>query len=205
MVKRVRVPDSVPGLGELEELFRARQPAPEPRARPGREVAAVFVLFAEREDGPAIVLTRRSQRVAHHKGEVSFPGGVVEPGDSGLLDTARRETVEELGVQPSDIEPWGTLSPVDTTTGFVVLPFTGRLVNRDGVSACVDEVDEVFDAPLSTLLDPGSMRDISVIEGDELRHRRAYACDGRVVWGATAVILTEVLEIIGRCAAPERK
>ena len=204
MVHPLRGPDAVPGLEELETLFQVRQPEAELRARPGTETAAVFALFVEREGEPALVLTRRSQNVAHHKGEVAFPGGVAEPEDGGLLDTARRETVEELGVRLADIEPWGALSPVTTSTGFQILPFTGRLMNRDGVSPCADEVDEVFDMPLSTLLDPGCVRDISVLEGDELNHRRAYACGGRVVWGATAAILTEVLQIISGGAPPEQ-
>jgi len=204
MVNPLRGPDAVPGLEELEALFRVRQPAAEPQERSGREAAAVFALFVARDGEPAILLTKRSQNVAHHKGEVAFPGGVAEPGDAGLLDTARRETVEELGVQPGDIEPWGALSPVATSTGFLVLPFTGRLANRNRVSPCADEVDEVFDVPLSALVDPGCVRDISVLEGDELNHKRAYACDGRVVWGATAAILTEILEIISGGARTEQ-
>ncbi len=186
----------VPGLEELDALFRSRQPAAEPPTRSGTKVAAVFVLFAACEGEPGILLTRRSQKVVHHKGEVAFPGGVEEPGDAEPLDTARRETVEELGVRPEDIEPWGALSPLVTTTGFLVLPFTGRLANPRRMSPSADEVSEAFCMPVSTLLDPGCMRDISVLEGDELKHERAYACEGRVVWGATARILGEVADII---------
>ena len=188
---------AVPGLGELEALFRSMQPAAEPVERSGWEVAAVFVLFAACEGEPGILLTRRSQNVARHKGEVAFPGGVEEPGDADPLDTARRETVEELGVRPEDIEPWGALSPLVTSTGFLVLPFTGRLANPDRMSPSADEVSEAFRMPVSTLLDPGCVRDISVLEGDELKRGRAYAWDGRVVWGATARILSEVADVIG--------
>lgn len=200
-----RAPGAVPGLDDLEALFRERQAEEEPRARPGRELAAVFALFVARGEEPAILLTRRSQDVAHHKGEIAFPGGVVEPGDAGLLDTARRETVEELGVRPEDIEPWGALSPVATSSGFLVLPFTGRLVNRGEVSPCADEVDEVFDVPLSTLLDPACVRDISVLEGDVLNRKQGYACEGRVVWGATATILSEVVRIISGSTSREQR
>ncbi len=187
---------AVPGLGELEALFRARQPVAEPPTRSGTKVAAVFVLFAACEGGPGILLTRRSQKVEHHKGEVAFPGGVEEPGDADPLDTARRETVEEMGVRPEDIEPWGALSPLATATGFLVLPFTGRLAHPDRMSPSADEVSEAFYVPVSTLLDPGCVRDISMLEGDELKRERAYACGGRVIWGATARILSEVAGII---------
>ena len=195
---------AVRGLMELEALFRSRQPAAISPARSGRENAAVFVLFAACEGEPGILLTRRSQKVAHHKGEVAFPGGVEEPGDAGPLDTARRETVEELGVRPEDIEPWGALSPLVTSTGFLVLPFTGRLANPDRMSPSADEVSEAFCMPVSTLLDPGCVRDISVLEGDELKRGRAYACGGRVVWGATAKILNEIEDIIEGGAPAEQ-
>ena len=192
-----------PGIKELEALFRAREMAAEPDVPGAGSPAGVFVLFAPGARGPVVLLTRRSQHVAYHKGEVSFPGGAREPGDDGLLATALRETVEELGVGAEEIEPWGGLSPVATSTGFAVMPFTGRLPAKARLSPCPLEVDEVFEVPVSALLDAACVRDISVLEGDELRRRPAYAHEGRVVWGATAMILTEVLETIRDGVRPE--
>ena len=199
-----RVRDTGPGIDELEAVFRSRQSLAEPRVRPARETAAVFVLFAVRNGEPAVLLTRRSQDVEHHKGEVSFPGGVEEPGDAGLLETARRETVEELGVEAGDIEHWGSLSPLVTTTGFLVHPFTGRLASGASVSPSEDEVDEVFYGPVSALLALTTARDVSVLEKDGPVREPAYVFDGRVVWGATARILSEVARVIEAGARAER-
>jgi 8-oxo-dGTP pyrophosphatase MutT (NUDIX family) len=161
-----------------------------PRAR----TAAVTLLFSDYGDEPYILLIKRAETLSRHRGEWAFPGGSIEAGDESLLDTALRETEEEIGIDRNDIEVWGPLDAVVTSTGYVVWPF-GGLVSRD-VPLMPDsgEVAEVTKMPLSVIVEPQAERTITRLDAGAGREYRAYSYDGRIIWGATARMLSQVAE-----------
>ncbi len=188
-------------MSAIEQALRSRVSASARPARPAAKTAAVYVLFSGQQDGPVMTLIRRSESVGQHRGEYAFPGGGVEPYDHTLHDTALREAQEELGVSASDIEPWGRLDPEATvTSGYLVVPFTGRLGLDARLSPAPAEVSEVVWVPLSCLVDPASERVISRLSaaqsGPQLSNYPAYVIDGRVIWGATARIIAQVVTIL---------
>ena len=188
-----------PTLSALSEVFCGRQADPATLDRehdgPGR-VAAVYVLFGGPEDDPELLLMKRSGEVRHHRNEWAFPGGVSEPADGTLRHTALRETNEELGVGPSDICHWGALDPVNTRTGFTVWPFVGRLASQGSMSLSSREVAEVMNVPFAEISRPESGRTISIVEENGLRNTHAYAYNGRIIWGATARIIRQALQVV---------
>ena len=155
--------------------------------------AAVFLLFANLEGSPILLFIRRSQHVALHKGDIAFPGGVREASDLSYLETAYRETEEEIGVHVDQIEFWGELNRVETSTGFTVTPFTGQLLDVSSLTPQHREVAEIIMAPMNALIDPHALRSMCVLKGSEIVSAPAYAYNGNVIWGATARILSQVI------------
>ena len=175
-----------------------------------------------------ILFTQRSDSVANHKGQVSFPGGAYSEGDSSLLDTALRESWEEIGLETKDVEILGELDDFATVSGFIISPFVGLIPYPYKFRENCDEIGEIFDMPVSALLDEVNVRqedmtvsafldsagvrreDVSVsalidksnlgkdaqITDNETIVVYFYEYDGRVVWGATARILKQFLDVL---------
>lgn len=163
---------------------------------PSLTPAGVMVLIYPRDGECFILLQKRSSRVDNHKGEISFPGGKRDPDDDTLLDTALRETHEEMGIDPEDIEVLGALDQTATTTGFCTSPFAGTIPYPYTFNIQEDEVAEVLEVPVSSLMDGASRRDeIRVIEGD-LQNAPVFAYDGHIIFGATARILHRFIELL---------
>ncbi len=159
--------------------------------------AAVLVGLVPRLDGWQVLLTRRTDALRHHAGQVSFPGGRIEPDDSDAVAAAIRETGEETGLAPSLIEPLGLLDPLCTITGFRVSPVVALI--DPGYVATPDpgEVDEVFEAPLAFLLDPAKLGEFEIEFGGRPRRVLEFVDRGeprRRIWGATASILFNLRE-----------
>lgn len=174
--------------------------------------AAVLVGLVPRRRGWQVLLTRRNQALRHHAGQVSFPGGRVEPGDLDVVAAAIRETVEETGLGPALIEPIGLLDPLCTITGFRVVPVVAMI--DPGYVARPDpgEVEEVFEASLAFLLDPANLASVEVEFGGRPRRVLEFVDRGdpsrddpsrgdpsrgdprRRIWGATASILFNLRE-----------
>lgn len=155
--------------------------------------AAVLAPLYEHTGEAHVVLTRRSATLRAHGGEVSFPGGGRDHGEE-LVDTARREAYEEVGLDPSSVEIVGELDHLSTiTSGSFIVPFVGFLPSQPSLVASPDEVEAVLHVPLAELLDPDVFR-------EELWHlfgceRSIYFFDlvGDTVWGATAAMLRQLL------------
>ncbi len=193
-------------LSRIEAALRGRKRSDAPRAALAR-TAAVYVLFSANGHEPAVTLIRRSERVSQHRGEYAFPGGGVEPADRTFHETALREVEEEIGISSSAIEPWGELEPETTvTSGFLVVPFTGRVPDAVSYYPAPDEVAEVIRVPVAALADLANQRSITRLlpapvpdragEPGETRRIHAYAYNGRVIWGATARILAQVVNLV---------
>ncbi|MCC6626196.1 MAG: CoA pyrophosphatase [Chloroflexi bacterium] len=160
-------------------------PVPTGRERP----AAVLILLYDVDGEPVTLLTRRSQHVRGHRGEISLPGGAPEPDDESLLATALRECWEEIGVPPAAVTALGQLEPVLTVvTNFAITPFVARLHQMD-FSPNPREVAELIELPLRRLVEPGALRE-ELWERDGVpRTILFYSYGQHVIWGATARIL----------------
>jgi len=161
--------------------------------------AAVLVLLYPSEGELWLPLTVRSARLTTHRGEVSLPGGGTDPEDGGPIGTALREAWEELGIRPANVEVLGTLS------AFYIPPSNNRLTPVVGLSSGEldlrpdpDEVEAAFSVPLRILLDPATVRE-EVWERRGLRMRVPFfALEGYKVWGATALLLSELVARLRR-------
>lgn len=151
--------------------------------------AAVLVGLVPRGEGLAVLLTRRNDALRNHAGQVSFPGGRVDPGDVDVVDAALRETAEEVGIERGCIQPLGYLDPLATVTGFRVWPVVARL--HPGFVARPDaaEVADVFEVPLGFLLDPINRVERRFDHAGRTRRVWEYRYPDQRIWGATASIL----------------
>jgi 8-oxo-dGTP pyrophosphatase MutT (NUDIX family) len=140
-----------------------------------------------------VVLTKRTEEVETHKGQVSFPGGLVEEEDEGIRETALREADEELSIRASSVETVGLLDDLATPTGFIITPVVGILQQTCRFVPNPHEVAEVFNVPLEFFADPANgHREMRMIQGIE-REIWYYPTGHHVVWGATALIIRSLL------------
>lgn len=160
---------------------------------PALREAAVLVGLVERPSGTQVVFTRRTDHLRHHAGQVSFPGGAMEPEDAGVIAAALRETREEIGVDAASIEPLGFLDPMATITGFRVVPVVARIDADYHAIPDPAEVAEVFELPLDFILAPDSLFHAEVAWEGRIRRiaeLRPWAGGSPArVWGATAIII----------------
>ena len=154
------------------------------------------MLVYPKEGEPHLLLNKRSESVEDHKGEVSFPGGRMDEGDGSLLDTALREAHEEVGVRPGDVRVLRRLEDVETSTGYRVSPFLGTIHEGYPFVVSTVEVAELVEVPVAALLDGSTIRDETRIEDGVPVSRPNYAYDGHLIWGATARIVTDLLELL---------
>lgn len=155
----------------------------------GQADAAVLVGLVPRPQATQVILTRRTDAMRHHGGQVAFPGGRVEPHDADAIAAAIRETGEEIGVSASQIVPLGLLDPLLTITGFRVLPVVAVIDPAHVISADPGEVAEVFEVPLGFLLDPSNLVGQQIDYRGRPRQVWEYRYPAQRIWGATAAIL----------------
>lgn len=155
----------------------------------------LLLLYAK--DGDICVhLNKRTDRVEHHKGEISFPGGAQDPEDATILDTALREAYEEMGIHRKDVEILCRLDQVTTRSLFSITPFVGIIPSAYPFQASGIEVKEILEVPIPVLLDPSNWRETRRAGDTEQNREYAYAYGEHLIWGATARILTQFLGLI---------
>ena len=157
--------------------------------------AAVLLTLYSAEDDYYVVLQKRSQQVEHHKGEISFPGGMEDPDDESLLQTALREAHEEMGIVPEDVDVIGRLDDTPTITGFMITTYVGVVQYPYRFQPSSIEVAEVLTVPLTHLRGPDASRIETHLEGDAFRTMPVFVHDGHVIFGATARILDQFLRV----------
>jgi len=159
---------------------------------PGRPAAVLLMLF-ERDGEPWLVFTKRTQHVAHHKGEISFPGGSRDDDDADIERTAIRETVEELGVDAEIIRVAGRLDEIPTyVTGYNVSPFVAVIPEQHSYQPSPAEIDEVIELPVAELAKVGR-RDVIVRRGFPIE-TNVFETRGHFIWGLTGAILRQFLD-----------
>ncbi|MFB6297041.1 MAG: CoA pyrophosphatase [Salinirussus sp.] len=165
--------------------------------------AAVVVPTIHAGSGPAVLFTKRADHLQDHPGQMSFPGGGREPDDADLEATARREANEEIGLEPEEIDVVGRLDDIRTVTRYSVRPFVATVPDREYVPAD-EEVAEVAVLPVAALTDPGnyeSERRDHPYYGEIRLHY--FRIEGYTVWGATARMLVQLLELATDWEMPE--
>jgi 8-oxo-dGTP pyrophosphatase MutT (NUDIX family) len=164
---------------------------------PGTGRAAVLMAILENADGPAFLLTERTHEVETHKGQISFPGGVMEPGDESLSLTALRETWEEVGLPRERVEILGEFDEYLSITDLIVTPFVARINVVEPLSPNPREVAEILEVPFSDFEEKNLMRKEMRPRGEHLEPVYFYDCHGKIVWGLTARIIRDFLICLG--------
>lgn len=188
-------------MENLEAKLRAklkREDTNLPCYEGGFSWAAVLILFVCVDEEWNILFTHRTNKVRTHQGEVSFPGGAYETGDTSLSKTALRETKEEIGIEPESILLLGGMDPYKTVTDYNVYPFVGILKWPFKIVLNKDEVENTFLIPLVWLNDPNNFyQKDHVLQGSTIRkvvHYRDF--NGEHLWGFTARLTQEVLNFV---------
>jgi 8-oxo-dGTP pyrophosphatase MutT (NUDIX family) len=190
----------------LQRLPRAVRPLDDPPSPDGgnsmdvqdllaaeTRAAAVLVPIVKRADGLAVLLTRRTDHLTQHAGQVSFPGGRAEADDADAVATALRETREEVGIDTSLLEPFGYLDCLETVSGYCVTPVVAWLEPDYRAQPDPYEVAEVFEVPLEFFLVPENLRRMRVEYRGRPREILEFAYSGPRIWGATAAMLLNLV------------
>ncbi|MDR3300026.1 MAG: CoA pyrophosphatase [Candidatus Accumulibacter sp.] len=181
-------------LDRLRSVFLRQPAAVRPIAASGAErralvAAAVLFPIVLRKPWPTVVLTRRAAHLRDHPGQISFPGGRVEAGDSSPEQTALREAMEEIGLAPRHVEIAGFLPEYRTGSGYRITPVAGFLTPPFALHPDPSEVAEIFEVPLSFLLNPANHQRHSRERRGSARHFFAIPYGPYFIWGATAGII----------------
>src|SRR5262245_19232538 len=158
--------------------------------------AAVLVPLVDRPQGLTILLTRRTDHLQAHAGQISFPGGRCEPGDCDPVETALREAEEEIGLSRSLVTPIGRLDTYVTRTGFEVTPIVALVAPPPVLIPDPHEVAEVFEVPLDFILDPASRQRHSRIYSGATRYFFVFPWRDYYIWGATAGMLVNLADLL---------
>ena len=156
--------------------------------------AAVLVVLYAKDGDYCVLLNKRSEEVEHHKGEISFPGGAKDPEDKDFLDTALRETEEEMGINRNDVCVLGELDEVITRSNFHVKVFVGSIIYPYSFKPSAVEIAEVLEVPIKSLNDSSTWRIETRMEDGLPVSTRSYAYKNHLVFGVTARILQQCLE-----------
>ena len=170
---------------QIEEILRHRKK----RRISGEDLkaSAVLIPLFYNQGQYHVLFTERSDEVVFHKGQVCFPGGTREPSDSSLLQTAIRESEEEIGLEAKDIEILGELDDFLTfVTNYVISPFVAFIPYLHSLKTNGREVKGAFSVPLSFLMDEANFKQDSY----------TYEYEGHIIWGATARILRHFIDLL---------
>lgn len=173
---------------------------PDPRLAASLREAAVLMPLIPDGHKWQVLYIRRSNHLKAHQGQVAFPGGMREPEDASLEETALRETYEEIGVPPQTVQILGRMGQVPTPSGFLITPVVGILTPPYTITLQPEEVDRAFTIPLDWLMQPGRWQERTLI----LDHRRVEGVvffeeyDGELLWGVTGRITVNFIEMVNK-------
>jgi len=153
----------------------------------------VLVPIVARTEGFSVLLTRRTEHLSAHGGQVSFPGGRVESEDADAIAAALRETREEVGIGAELLRPFGYLDSLETISGFWVTPVVAWLDPSYHAQPDLNEVAHVFEVPLDSFLLAGNLRTLPMSFRGRPREVFEFAHDSERIWGATAAMLLNLV------------
>jgi len=184
----------------LQDVLRsALEQSPAHAPAPGDRLAAVLAPLVESPE-PSLIFTVRAEGLSRHPGEVSFPGGLVDEGETPA-DAARREAFEKIGLDPALPQLVGALPPVHTyVSAILVIPFVGLLKLPPDLFAAEAEIKEIIRVPLADLVAVEEPMELPRGDGS-VWHGWAYPADGHTIWGATGLMVHSFLDVL-RAEAP---
>jgi 8-oxo-dGTP pyrophosphatase MutT (NUDIX family) len=199
---RTAVAKPLPSWREVYEGFSPRDlETGERRSRrpePGARRAAVLVPILPAPEGARVLYTVRTDALRDHAGQVSFPGGSLEPGDGSPRETALREAEEEVDLRPDLVEVIGELDEVYIPpSDFLVRPVVGLLRPEAELVMAPEEVEEIFSVPLAELMSPKALKEVLWEREGRLYEVRVFAVGGYEIWGATAAMTAGLLARLG--------
>ena len=189
-----------------DEVLRALRAMPPPVLKPppsdwkngpADRRAAVLVPLVDRADGLTVVFGQRSKALKRHAGEVSFPGGRIEPGEDEV-DAALREAEEEVGLDPARVEIVARLDTHRAGSGYAIAPHVGLVAPPLALIPDGTEIEDVFEVPLRFLLDPANHRRESMCWHGADRWYSVFEYGSHTIWGATATVLMNLLQVLRR-------
>lgn len=185
-------------INELRQILKDRVPTR--ISTEGKDIrhASVLIPFFKNSGECYLLFTKRTDLVEHHKGQISFPGGAVDPEDDSYLSTALRETYEEIGIRGEDVE---ILGPIDDTialvSSFLIHPFVGVIPFPYSFKLNHHEVESLIEVPLRVLIEQERQKMVSSFEFEGKSYQTPlYEYNGEVIWGATARIVQNLFEIL---------
>jgi 8-oxo-dGTP pyrophosphatase MutT (NUDIX family) len=182
---------------DLKERIKSALAAHERIPMPAGPVpAAVLLPLYRQEDGYHVLFTKRTEHLHHHRGEISFPGGVRHSDDRDLLATALRETWEEVGIAPEDVEVLGVLDDFYSVHNYLVTPFVGEFPAGYRLRANSAEIERIIDVPLVHLLRPEIFRTEDWNWKGRVHPVCFYTYGDDEIWGLTAAILKQFLDLV---------
>jgi len=164
--------------------------------KPRLKKAAVLMLLYPKLERLHVLLTRRTEDVEHHKGQISFPGGSRDDEDNDLISTALRESEEEVGLPKGSVQVLGLFDDFETPSGFAITPVVGFAPSLPPLKHNADEVAEILEVPLAVFLDRGNERIERWERGGVVRDVFFYRFGDHEIWGATAAILRAFLRSV---------
>lgn len=194
-------------LEQVGEALREALDQRRPRQAGADGATPAAVLMPVYDDGELVrmLFTKRTSHLPTHAGQISFPGGMADPGDTDLAHTALRENHEEVGIAPEQVKLLAPLDQVVTVTNFVVTPWVGLMAQPLEFAPSPFEVERLVEVPLAKVLDRASYRQGDVQwRGNALR-QTILEHDGEVIWGATMRMLLNFLDALGDDAALVRR
>ena len=180
---------------QVRRLLKNRKGRPI-QDRPDLKPAGVLVPLFLKNQKTHILLTKRTDKVEHHKGQISFPGGAFHYEDLDCLTTALRETQEEIGLEMDRVEVLGELDHMVTLTSFRVCPYVGIIPYPYPFTLSSFEVERLIELPLDFLVDNPGFKEASFIYAEQSFINLAVDYQGDIIWGATARILKNFLDLL---------
>jgi 8-oxo-dGTP pyrophosphatase MutT (NUDIX family) len=158
--------------------------------------AGVVVPLFEKDGGFHLLMERRTEKVLKHRGQISYPGGVRDPEDDDIIQTALREAWEEVGLKPEDVDVLGLLGDIETITGFLVTPVVAKIPYPYEFRPSTDEVAELLEVPWKVFVEGwGYRREKAEYQG-EMHTSHFYQYNQHTIWGATARITRELVNLV---------
>ena len=185
----------LPGISAQLKMSPQHRRIPELEQTPQK--AGVLLLLYPRNDDLTIIFTKRTTYDGPHSGQISLPGGKTETFDSSIIETALREAHEEIGINPSDVEVLGMLTPlIIPVSNFEVAPVVGYMKKPSDFIIDPSEVDYLIEVSFSHLVDPRIVKQKKMLLHDQMSLIPFYLIDDHEIWGATAMIISEFVELI---------